>query len=82
MVIMQSPQASVLSSEPHGSGLTIGPNAWLKRKVRGGHYWSSAWSRLLTLEIKHVFGRELRGKSVWIRVAPPGQSLSRSGEDH
>ena len=26
-------QASLLSSDPSGSGLTIGPNAWLKRKV-------------------------------------------------
>ena len=26
-------QASVLSSDPSGSGLTIGPNAWLKRKL-------------------------------------------------
>ena len=27
-------QASLLSSDPSGSGLTIGPNAWLKRKVK------------------------------------------------
>ena len=32
-MLSSSYQASLLSSDPSGSGLTIGPNAWLKRKV-------------------------------------------------
>ena len=32
-------QASLLSSDPSGSGLTIGPNAWLKRKVINFKLW-------------------------------------------